>query len=130
MTPLETAAMHLQTAIAEIQPRDGLEPWLLGWMISHALADFCAEAGIDDIRGELAGLSDRLWRVIDPRRKRSRGSQGGTHRSPISHLRCGNLRRLPTGKTIRVKECLIGVQDAFVDRRIGYHLKTVIEGAE
>ena len=64
---LEEAALHLQTAIAEIRSRDGLDASTRGWMMLHALADFCTVTGIDDIHGEVAAHSDWVWRVIQVR---------------------------------------------------------------
>ncbi len=109
MTPLETAAMHLQTAIAEIQPRDGLEPWLWGWMISHALADFCAEAGIDDIRGELAGLSDRRRRLIQTEQAKGRKPpvNGPAQMRRIALLVAAVRRRKRRGDLPHTRICLM-----------------------
>ncbi len=65
--------------------------------------------------------------TITAKKRRPGEAQGGSHASPIVHLRRGHPRNLPNGKRIWIKDCAIGgnAEDlAFADRhRESYRLK-------
>lgn len=49
--------------------------------------------------------------ALQNRGRRSATAAGGTHASPVPHLRRGHIRHLPDGKTTWVRDCLVMVAD-------------------
>lgn len=48
------------------------------------------------------------WKIIEIKRSVTADSLGGTHATPRGHTRRGHPRKLRSGKTVWVRECMVG----------------------
>lgn len=61
--------------------------------------------------------------ILAAGQRREGEAKGGTHASPVAHIRRGHVRRLPNGKTTWVRDCLVNVSEESPPMRSHYVLK-------